>query len=148
MSYCRNSIKFLEKSGRTLVTAQSRFYRTEPVDYKDQDWFINAVVRIKTSLTPDELLKEINFIETDAGRVRNNLRFGPRTLDMDIIFYDDLIMNSSCLTLPHPRMHQRRFVLQPICDIDPDILHPVLKKDVKFLLKKLDNDEQKIFVYS
>jgi len=145
--YCKNSIILLEKSGRSLITAQSLFYRTEPVDYKDQDWFVNAVVRIKTSLSPDELLKEINSIEIDAGRVRNNVRFGPRTLDMDILFYDDLILNSSCLTLPHPRMHKRRFVLQPLCDIKSDILHPVFKIDVKNLLKKLD-DEQEIVLYS
>jgi len=147
LSYCENSIFFLEKSGRSLITGQSPFYRTEPVDYKDQDWFVNAVVRIKTSLSPDELLKEINSIEINAGRVRNNVRFGPRTLDMDILFYDDLILNSSCLTLPHPRMHKRRFVLQPLCDIEPDILHPVFKTDVKNLLKKLDG-EQEIVLYS
>ena len=146
--YCKNSIILLEKSGRSLITAQSLFYRTEPVDYKDQDWFVNAVVKIKTSLSPDELLKEINSIEIAGGRVRNNVRFGPRTLDMDILFYDDLILNSSYLTLPHPRMHKRRFVLQPLCDIKSDIFHPVLKTDVKTLLKKLDDDEQEIILYS
>ena len=66
---------------------------------------------------------------------------------MDIIFYDDLKQDSSRLTLPHPRMHKRRFVLQPVCDIDPNVLHPVLKTDVKTLLKKFDDDEQKIILY-
>lgn len=147
-AYCKTAVLNLEKSGASAVAGKSPFYRTEPVDYEDQDWFVNAVVKIKTGLSPYELLDEINSIEILAGRVRNNIRFGPRTLDMDIIFYDNLILNSERLTLPHPRMHKRRFVLQPLCDIDSNIVHPVLKTDVKTLLTKLDDNEQKIVLYS
>jgi 7,8-dihydro-6-hydroxymethylpterin-pyrophosphokinase len=75
------------------------------------------------------------------------IRFGPRVLDLDIIFFDDLVLDSDSLVLPHPRMHQRRFVLQPICDIDPTIVHPVLKKDMQSLLADLGKDEQKVIEY-
>jgi 2-amino-4-hydroxy-6-hydroxymethyldihydropteridine diphosphokinase len=117
------------------------------VDYKDQDWFINVVVKVETTLAPFELLKTLKSIERGAGRVDGSIRFGPRVLDLDIILYDDLVTNSSKLIVPHPRMHKRRFVLRPICDIDPTIVHPVLKKEMQALLDVLDENEQRIVEY-
>jgi 2-amino-4-hydroxy-6-hydroxymethyldihydropteridine diphosphokinase len=141
---CKEGIDALIISGKAIIKAKSRFYKTDPVDYKDQDWFINIVVKIETTLDPFQLLRELKSIERNVGRVYNSIRFGPRVLDLDIIFYDELVINSSGLVIPHPRMHKRRFVLGPICDIDPKIVHPSLKKDMQYLLDNLDENEQRI----
>lgn len=144
---CKNGIAALTRANKTVLKDRSKFYKTEPVHYKDQDWFVNWVVKIETTLDPFDLLNELNSIERDTGRVYNPIRFGPRTLDLDIILYDDLVKNSADLIIPHPRMHKRRFVLRPICDIDPKIVHPVLKKDMQYLLDILDENEQRIIEY-
>jgi len=140
---CKKGISALAESGAAVIKAWSNFYRTSPVDYKDQDWFVNAAVKIETALDPSGLLKEMVAIQARAGRKFDAVRFGPRILDLDIILYDDAVVNSPGLTIPHPRMHQRRFVLKPLCDIDPLVVHPVLKKNLKYLLDTLDDDEQK-----
>ncbi len=144
---CQRGIKALAETGTSRVLAQSCIYATEPVDYEDQDWFINTMVKLETSHDPYQLLDQIEFTQRAAGRVRDSIRFGPRILDMDIILYDDRIIDSERLVVPHPRMHKRRFVLKPICDIDPFIIHPVLKKEMQFLLKRLGDDKQKVFEY-
>lgn len=138
LSNCRKGIELLEKSGVSIL-ACSHFYKTDPVDYADQDRFINAAVKAETDLSPLLLLKALKSIEKQAGRVET-VRFGPRVLDMDIIFYDDLTMDEAGLTIPHPRMHKRGFVLTPICDIAPEFIHPVLTQTMTELLKQFDND--------
>jgi 2-amino-4-hydroxy-6-hydroxymethyldihydropteridine diphosphokinase len=145
---CKNGIDALTSANQTVLKDESKFYRTEPVHYKEQDWFVNWVVKIETPLDPFELLQELKSIERDTGRVYNPIRFGPRILDLDIILYDDVVKNSADLIIPHPMMHQRRFVLQPICDIDPKIVHPVLKKNMQYLLDILDENEQRVIEYS
>lgn len=117
---------------------------TEPVDYTDQDWFINAVIKIETPLDPFKLLNILKAVERGIGRIDTGIRFGPRVLDMDIILYEDRIISGKGLSVPHPRMHKRRFVLKPLCDIDPEIVHPVLKKDIQSLLNNLNDNEQRI----
>ena len=144
---CKNGISALTNTQNAVEKARSRFYKTDPVDYKNQDWFINFVVKVETALAPLELLKTLKSIERDAGRMDGSIRFGPRILDLDIILYDDWVTNSSELIVPHPRMHKRRFVLRPICDIDPTIVHPVLKKEMQALLDVLDKNEQRIVEY-
>jgi 2-amino-4-hydroxy-6-hydroxymethyldihydropteridine diphosphokinase len=144
---CKNGISALTSTKKIQIKEWSRFYKTEPVDYKDQDWFINAVVKIETTLNPFQLLEKLKLIERDSGRVEGSVKFGPRILDLDILLFDDLVTNSSGLVIPHPRMHKRRFVLKPICDIDPTIVHPVLKKDMQGLLDVLDENEQRIIEY-
>lgn len=144
---CKKGIADLTRSRNTVLKDWSRFYKTEPVDYKDQEWFVNLVVKIETRLDPFQLLDELKSIERDTGRVNDPIRFGPRILDLDILLYDNWVKNSSRLVIPHPRMHKRRFVLQPICDIDPEIVHPVLKKDMQYLLDILDENEQKVVEY-
>lgn len=144
---CQNALDSLTRSGISVLKERSPFYKTEPVDYLDQDWFINVVAKIETTLDPFQLLNQINSIEQKAGRARIPVKFGPRILDLDIIFYDDLVTNTSELIIPHPRMHKRRFVLQPICDIDPTVVHPVFKKDVKHLLDHLGEDGQRVVEY-
>lgn len=145
LANCRNAIKSLEDSADCRVTGVSPFYRTEPVDYLDQDWFVNAAVRLQTRLSPLELLAELHVIEAEAGRNRvDAVRFGPRPLDLDIIFYDDLVLDTPEITLPHPRMHERRFVLRPLCDMEGELIHPILKKMLHSLLEMLDDPNQKI----
>jgi 2-amino-4-hydroxy-6-hydroxymethyldihydropteridine diphosphokinase len=142
LSNCRKGFEALQASGDTVVRRYSRFYKTEPVDYTDQEWFVNAVVEVETSLDPPSLLERLQAIQRQAGRVRDRIRFGPRILDLDIILFDDLVLNSPTLVIPHPRMHERRFVLKPICDINPGSMHPVLKKNAAELLDNLEDAGQ------
>ena len=144
---CRNGIDTLIKSGNSVLVKKSKIYKTEPVDYLDQNRFINFVVKIETDLDPFVLLKKLKDTEREIGRKDNSIRFGPRILDLDIIFYDDLVVNTSSLVIPHPRMHKRRFVLQPVCDINPEKVHPVFEKTVKSLLNCLNKDGQGVFEY-
>jgi len=144
---CRNGIASLTCSADIRLIEQSSIYRTEPVDYQDQDWFVNYAVKIETVLDPLSLLNIIKSIELEVGRVPHAIRFGPRVLDLDIILYDDVVQNETRLTIPHPRMHKRRFVLKPICDIDPGISHPVLRQTMLELLENLAEDGQGIIEY-
>ena len=144
---CRSGIAALIRSGNTRLVDQSPIYRTEPVDYLDQKWFVNCVVKIETDLDPLSLLNILKSIERAAGRVKDTIRFGPRILDLDIILFDDLVLDSPMFKVPHPRMHKRRFVLKPICDIDPCIDHPVLHRTMESLLEDLDEKGQRIVEY-
>jgi 2-amino-4-hydroxy-6-hydroxymethyldihydropteridine diphosphokinase len=144
---CLRGIEALTEAGNSRILAQSRIYTTEPVDYKHQDWFINLMVKFETVDDPFQLLDHIEEIQRAAGRMQDPIRFGPRILDLDIILYDDRIIESERLVVPHPRMHKRRFVLKPICDIDPKMIHPVLKQEMQILLKSLGEEEQKVFEY-
>jgi len=141
---CQKGINGLLADGRSVLVKSSSFYRTSPVDYKDQDWFVNLVVKIKTSLNPFDLLDEMQGIEKAVGRKTSILRFGPRVLDLDIIFFDDQVIQTDTLEIPHPRMHKRRFVLKPICDIEPSMMHPLLGKDMRSLLTVLQDSEQRV----
>ena len=129
------------------LLARSKLFVTEPVDYRDQPWFINAMIKVRTTLAPLELLAVLKEIEREAGRTKQPVRFGPRVLDLDILFYEDMVVNSDVLVLPHPRMHKRHFVLRPFCDIDPTVEHPVYKKNVRELFDMLDEQGQKVRVY-
>ena len=144
---CKKGINNLTRLQNTRIKEWSKFYQTEPVDYKNQDWFVNCVVKIETDLDAFQLIKELKSIEQDAGRVFDTVRFGPRIIDLDILLFDNIVVNSCGLIIPHPRMHKRRFVLKPICDIDPSILHPVLNKEMGILLAALDENEQRIIEY-
>jgi 2-amino-4-hydroxy-6-hydroxymethyldihydropteridine diphosphokinase len=144
---CQKGLAALISSGSTEILQYSRIYKTDPVDYTDQDWFINYVVKIQTVLEPFQLLGTLTAIQRRAGRMVDEIRFGPRVLDMDIILYDDLVIHSANLIIPHPRMHKRRFVLKPICDIDPEITHPILKKSMQYLLDSLNDNGQGVEPY-
>lgn len=139
---CRRAINALNALAQTTLIACSRFYKTDPVDFLDQDWFVNAAVKVATRLDAHALLNALKEIQRRAGRLGDPVRFGPRIIDLDIIFYDQSVIETPDLLIPHPRLHKRRFVLQPICDIDPAIVHPILKKDVRSLLDRLDDDAQ------
>ena len=141
---CLRGIAALTESAESSLLEASRSFRTSPVDYADQDWFVNAAVKIKTSLAPLVLLDKLVSIQQQMGRKADSVRFGPRVLDLDILLYDDWVIRTPRLTIPHPRMHKRAFVLQPICDINPSIIHPVLGQTVADLLSHLDDKDQRV----
>ncbi len=145
---CRLGIDALCEDGQVKLLARSPFYRTQPVDYLDQDWFVNGALLVETLLTPFELLEKIKAVQAGMGRKRDAVRFGPRVLDLDIIFFDDLVVDTPDLVVPHPRMHKRRFVLHPICDIDPTVVHPVSGLTVREILNQLPTDHQGLLACS
>src|SRR4026209_1623128 len=112
------------------VQAKSYVYETPPWGYEDQPRFLNQVIKAKTYLEPERLIKHIKRLEVTLGR-EDSFQNGPRLIDIDILFYDDLILNTSSLVIPHPRLHERGFVLLPLMDIDPDLVHPVTQKSVR-----------------
>ncbi len=130
------AINHLEKSDSITIAAISPFYDTEPQGYEDQPDFLNCVVKVQTSLEPEELLELLKQIERNMGREKVQ-RWGPRIIDLDILFYDTLIVRNNGLRIPHPEVHKRWFVLKPMNDIDPDYKHPVLKKTIRQLLEEL-----------
>lgn len=139
ISNCRKAANEMAKFCKYIKV--SSLYETEPVDKEDQPNFINAAAEIRTDLTPHELLKKLNLIENQLGRVREE-HWGPRTIDLDIIFYGDLILNDDDLIIPHPRAQLREFVLGPICEIDPNFIFPRLNISVLDVLNKIKNKKR------
>ena len=114
------------------IKAKSHIYETDPWGYEDQPKFFNMAVRGQTYLEPEPLLKHLKRLEIALGR-QTTFANGPRSIDIDILFFDDLILDTPLLTLPHPRLHERGFVLLPLMDLAPDLVHPLLKKSIREL---------------
>jgi 2-amino-4-hydroxy-6-hydroxymethyldihydropteridine diphosphokinase len=133
-SHLRQALGLLESECR--VEATSTFYSTEPVGYREQNWFLNCAARVETELGPQELLEIIGGIEAQLGRERT-IPNGPRTIDIDILLFDSLVIDSGGLTIPHPRMHERLFVLEPLAEIAAEVVHPVLGLAIGELLGRL-----------
>ena len=114
------------------VKAKSSVYETPPWGYEDQEKFLNQVLRVETYLKPEQLIKHLKRLEVALGR-KESFQNGPRLIDIDILFYDDLVLYSPALTIPHPRVHERGFVLVPLLDIASDLVHPVKKKSIREL---------------
>jgi 2-amino-4-hydroxy-6-hydroxymethyldihydropteridine diphosphokinase len=130
----RDAIARLGAAGR--VVAVSSLYETEPVEFTQQPWFLNCAVALETGKTPQQLITAILHSEEEMGRRRVQSK-GPRSIDIDILLFGDTIVNSMEVTIPHPAMHQRRFVLEPLAEIAPDALHPVFKKAIRELRDNL-----------
>ena len=120
------------------ISKQSSLYETTAWGYTDQPDFLNQVIQVETNLSPLRLLNFLKKTEVELGRVEN-FRYGPRLIDIDILFYDDLIKTTSRLQIPHPRIQERAFVLVPLNEIAPGYVHPVLKKTIAELLAELPN---------
>jgi len=120
-----------------IVKERSHIYETPPWGYTEQPAFLNQVVKVETYLAPEPLLKHLKRIEVALGR-EPSFQNGPRLIDLDILFFDDLVLETPAVTIPHPRMHERAFVLVPLNDIAPELVHPEFKKTVRELLAGCD----------
>ncbi len=136
---CVEAIVRISALRDVTIAAKSALYKTEPVGYIDQEWFINAAIKIETQLSPQELLSVLINIEKEMGRIRKE-KWGPRLIDLDLLFYDDLILDEKGLNLPHPEIQKRKFVLAPMTEIAESHIHPTLKKPMKTLLHELTDD--------
>lgn len=140
-----NKIEFLNESKTMLsgcvgvLKTESSFYKSAPWGFNSNNFFINQVLVYETELSPHNVLREINSIEKELGRVRSGKGYSDRVVDIDILFYDDVIMDTDDLTIPHPRLHKRRFTLEPLNEILPEYIHPLLNKSFGDLIKDCDD---------
>lgn len=132
-----SAIAELRATSGITVTRESSVIETEPWGITDQPKFLNQVIELSTTLEPLDLFHRLKAIERALGRDPAGAKWGPRVIDLDILFYDDLVLDSSELTIPHPRLHERRFVLEPLAELAPDFIHPVLKQTVAAMLSSL-----------
>jgi 2-amino-4-hydroxy-6-hydroxymethyldihydropteridine diphosphokinase len=129
-----------------IIKGISSLYETEPWGFETENYFLNMVVKVNTPLEPKELLESLLVIEKDMGRIRNNKDYSSRIIDLDILFYEDFIIAEGGLTIPHPHIHNRRFVLVPMAEIAPGFVHPVLNKTIISLLG-LCHDNSRVIQY-
>ena len=141
------AINFVGMCENVKLLQTSALYETEPWGVKDQNWFLNIIAKIQTTLSAQDLLLKLQNVEKTLGRNRDNeRRWGERPIDIDIIFYGNECINTEILSVPHPRMQERAFVLVPFLEIEPDFVHPVLKKTISELYDDLE-DVEEVFLY-
>ncbi len=133
------AVSCIEENIGTIVKSSS-VVETEPWGFESDSKFLNSAVEVDTKLTPSGVLGAILMIEARLGRVRSEKQYSSRVIDIDILFYDDLIMNEISLKIPHPLLHKRKFVLVPLNEIVPDFVHPVLKESISSLLMHCDDN--------
>ncbi len=144
VDFCDRTVTLLSLLPHSQLVAVSSLYETEPVPdagTPGEGWFLNGVAQIETDLTPQSLLAVCREIERSLGRDPEH-RSGPRTIDLDILFYGDRVFQEQELIVPHPRLHLRRFVLEPLVEIEPALVHPVLKQSFRQLLAQLTDRHQ------
>ncbi len=130
-SILRRALALIEVRGLGRVQAVSRLYSTEPVGYQDQPWFLNAAAAVDTERSPRDFLDGLRAIERELGRPDERVKNGPRPADLDILLWEDTIIDEEGLGVPHPAMHERSFVLEPLAEIAPDAMHPALNVTVE-----------------
>ena len=131
-----SAVEMIDNTPGLKVAAKSSLYETEPVGGPPQGKYLNGALKLECSLDPHELLKELNLIEARLGRIREGLNC-PRTIDLDILLFDDVVINSESLTIPHPRMTERLFVLEPLAEIAPETVHPITGLTIAAHLKEI-----------
>ena len=146
VGFVQQATSLLSADEKIKLVSTSSFYETEPWNFKTNNWFVNAVIIISTSYYPEELLKVCLRVESQLGRNRNEESgYNDRTIDIDILFYDDKIIDEHTggidLTIPHPHVHQRAFVLVPLLEVAPAFVHPVLKKSISDIYDEIDDPE-------
>ncbi len=144
LDFCDRAVTLLSLLPASQVAGVSSLYETEPVEdgaHPGNGWFLNGVVRLETEIAPHKLIEVCREVEKSLGRDLEH-RDGPRTMDLDILFYGNRVMNDHGLVVPHPRLHLRRFVLTPLVELDPDWRHPVLNRTIKDLLDQLADPAQ------
>ncbi len=147
LSNIQQAVATLSMSDKIKIVKTSSFYETEPWGNKNQEWFINAALAIDTDYSPQELLQYCQNIEVQLGRIRKeNEKWSQRAIDIDILMYDDLVISSKNLIVPHPFMHLRAFVLVPMLEVKSDLVHPVFKKTISELYDELSNPED-VYLY-
>ncbi len=143
LANCLRAIELIRGIPGCSLIAGSDFYRTEPVGVEKQDWYVNAVISLSTSISAQGLLGSLMGIEEGMGRVRTG-KWAPRTIDLDILLFGQDIINDKDLEIPHPFMHLRRFVLVPMVQLAPELIHPVLGKSMSELLEDLSDEGQTV----
>lgn len=147
LGYLQQATSILASHKDIRIVATSSFYETEPWQMNSKNWFVNAVVQISTTLSAEALLDETQRIEIQLGRKKGSAEdYADRTIDIDLLFYDNLIMHTGELTVPHPLMHKRAFMLVPMLEIAQDFVHPLFKKTISDLYDELENPEM-VYLY-
>ena len=140
LKHIQNAIHALSKTEGIVLQKTSSVYKTDPVGYEAQAQFLNGAASIQTSLSPLSLLHTLKDIETVIGR-QHRIHWGPREIDLDLLIYGDLCLQTEKLVVPHPEMHLRRFVLVPLAEIAPDLVHPVFQETIQTLLERLEDNK-------
>ena len=138
----RRTVKLLSKNKDIKILKISSLYETEPVGYVKQDWFVNACLKAETNLSPRQLLSVLKDIEKKLKKKKKFIRWGPRTIDLDILLYDNLRLKTKDLVIPHPEMHKRAFVLIPLMELEPNLVHPTKRKSILELLANLKKSKR------
>ena len=143
LSNCLKAIEAVDRVPDCSVVGQSGFYRTEPVGVERQDWYVNGVLFLSTDISPQDLLTSILAVEKEMGRKRNK-KWDSRIIDLDLLLFGQDVIKEDDLAVPHPLMHRRRFVLMPMVQLAPDLIHPVLGKSMAALLGDISDEGQTV----
>ena len=144
-SQCVEAVRQVSAVSGIKFLRRSSLYRTEPVGFIEQEWFVNVVIEIRTVLSPRELLNALRTIENCMGRARGP-KWGPRVIDLDILLYGQEIIQDDTLVIPHPELHKRRFVLAPLCELASYVIHPAFGISIRGLMDRL-NDESRVLIH-